>query len=99
MRRLVEQALAGGAQPSQKRSKKSAAKAREMAGDRSFSRATRGWSPRTNGKGEGAGLQRGLVNFAKFAATSPSRRPAQVVMVQPPESALGWAERLVIPLK
>jgi hypothetical protein len=30
--RLVEQALAGGAQPSQKRSKKSAAKAREMAG-------------------------------------------------------------------
>jgi hypothetical protein len=29
---LVEQALAGGAQPSQKRSKKSAAKAREMAG-------------------------------------------------------------------
>jgi hypothetical protein len=32
IRRLVEQALAGGAQPSQKRSKKSAAKAREMAG-------------------------------------------------------------------
>jgi hypothetical protein len=32
IRRLVEQALAGGAQPSRKRSKKSAAKAREMAG-------------------------------------------------------------------
>jgi hypothetical protein len=32
IRRLVAQALAGGAQPSQKRSKKSAAKAREMAG-------------------------------------------------------------------
>ena len=32
IRRLVGQALAGGAQPSQKRSKKSAAKAREMAG-------------------------------------------------------------------
>jgi hypothetical protein len=32
IRRLVEQALAGGAQPSHKRSKKSAAKAREMAG-------------------------------------------------------------------
>jgi hypothetical protein len=32
IRRLVEQALAGGAQPSQKRSKKSAVKAREMAG-------------------------------------------------------------------
>jgi hypothetical protein len=37
MRRLVEQALAGGAQQSQTRSKKSAAKAREMAGDRSSS--------------------------------------------------------------
>jgi hypothetical protein len=32
IRRLVGQALTGGAQPSQKRSKKSAAKAREMAG-------------------------------------------------------------------
>ena len=32
IRRLVGQALAGDAQPSQKRSKKSAAKAREMAG-------------------------------------------------------------------
>jgi hypothetical protein len=32
IRRLVEHALASGAQPSQKRSKKSAAKAREMAG-------------------------------------------------------------------
>jgi hypothetical protein len=32
IRRLVRQALAGGAQPSEKRSKKSAAKAREMAG-------------------------------------------------------------------
>ena len=32
IRRLVGQALAGGAQPSQKRRKKSAAKAREMAG-------------------------------------------------------------------
>ena len=36
--------------------------------------ATRDRSPWTNRKGESAGLQRGLVNFAKFAATSPSRR-------------------------
>jgi hypothetical protein len=75
IRRLVGQALVGGAQPSQKRRKKSAAKAREMAGqtiDRLL--ATRDRSPWTNRKGESAGLQRGLMNFAKFAATSPSRR-------------------------
>jgi len=36
--------------------------------------ATRDRSPWTNRKGESAGLQRGLVSFAKFAATSPSRR-------------------------
>ena len=73
IRRLVGQALVGGAQPSQKRRKKSAAKAREMADRRSivFS-ATRDRSLWTNRKGESAGLQRGLVNFAKFAATSPS---------------------------
>jgi hypothetical protein len=72
IRRLVGQALAGGAQPSQKRSKKSAAKAREMAGqaiDRLLGDA--GSLPV---EGESAGLQKGLVNFAKFAATSPSRR-------------------------
>ena len=74
IRRLVGQALAG-VHNSQKRPKKSAVKAREMAGqaiDRLLGERDR--SPWTNRKGESAGLQRGLVNFAKFAATSPSRR-------------------------
>jgi hypothetical protein len=67
--------LPGGAQPSQQRSKKSAAKAREMAGqaiDRLLGDA--GSLPVDEQEGESAGLQKGLVNFAKFAATSPSRR-------------------------
>ena len=51
--------------------------------------ATRDRFPSTNRKGESAGLQKGLVNFAKFAATSPSRRAeAQDVMLQPNRGAV-----------
>jgi hypothetical protein len=73
IRRLVGQALAGGAQPSQKRSKKSAAKAREMAGqaiDRLLGDA--GSLPVDEQERRKRRLTKGRVNFAKFAATFPS---------------------------
>ena len=75
IRRLVGQALAGGAQPSQKRSKKSAAKAREMAGqaiDRLLGDA--GSLPVDEQERRKRRLTKGPSEFREFAATSPSRR-------------------------
>ncbi|MGC1961075.1 MAG: hypothetical protein WA683_26035, partial [Pseudolabrys sp.] len=75
IRRLVGQALVGGAQPSQKRRKKSAAKAREMAGqaiDRLLGDA--GSLPVDEQERRKRRLTKGPNDFGKFAATSPSRR-------------------------
>ena len=90
IRRLVGQALAGGAQPSQKRSKNQRPRRARWPDRRSIVFSAM-WdrSPWTNRKGESAGLQRGLVNFANFAATSPSRKAeAQDVMLQPNRGAV-----------
>jgi hypothetical protein len=73
IRRIVKEVLSRSA-----RSKKSAAKAREMVGQEIDRRLDEASVPRgRKGQGESAGSQRDQPNFAKCAATSPPSRRAE----------------------